>query len=146
MGNNNISLVTGEFVTTLNHVKIMLVDDNPDFVYMVKRSLEHLSNEYEVVGANGEKECFDLLKKGDIPDIILLDIMMPETDGWTLFSKLKERPEWRKIPIVFLTAKTDEYSKGFGKITAQDYIKKPFEITDLKDRIDKVLSRYKCLT
>ena len=121
--------------------KIMLVDDNPDFVYMVKRSLERLSDEYEVVGANGGKECFDLLKKGNMPDIILLDIMMPETDGWTLFSKLKEKPEWREIPIVFLTAKTDEYSKGFGRIAAQDYIEKPFEITDLKERIDKVLNK-----
>lgn len=141
MGNNNNSLITGEFVTILDHVKIMLVDDNPDFVYMVKRSLERLSNEYEVVGANGGKECFDLLIKGDMPDIILLDIMMPEIDGWTLFSKLKEKSEWREIPIVFLTAKTDEYSKGFGRMAAQDYIEKPFEITDLKDRIDKVLSR-----
>ena len=121
--------------------KIMLVDDNPDFIYMVKRSLEHLNDEYEVVGANGGKECFELLKKGNMPDIILLDIMMPETDGWTLFAKLKEKPEWRDIPIIFLTAKTDDYSKGFGRIAAQDYIEKPFEIIDLKERINKVLSR-----
>jgi two-component system alkaline phosphatase synthesis response regulator PhoP len=67
--------------------------------------------------------------------------MMPETDGWTLFAKLKERKEWSDIPIIFLTAKTDDYSKGFGKISAQDYIEKPFEIKDLKERIDKVLSR-----
>ncbi|UCD14393.1 MAG: response regulator [Thermoplasmatales archaeon] len=121
--------------------KIMLVDDNPDFIYMVKRSLERFGDEYEVTSANGGKECFEFLKKGNVPDIILLDIMMPGTDGWTLFAKLKERPEWREIPIVFLTAKTDEYSKGFGKITANDYIEKPFEIMDLKERIDKVLSR-----
>jgi len=121
--------------------KIMLIDDNPDFIYMVKRSLQPFSNQYEVVGVNGGKECFELLEKGDIPDIILLDIMMPETDGWTLFAKLKERNEWSDIPIIFLTAKTDDYSKGFGKISAQDYIEKPFEIMDLKERIDKVLSR-----
>ena len=121
--------------------KIMLVDDNPDFIYMVKRSLQPFSNQYEVVGVNGGKECFELLEKGDIPDIILLDIMMPETDGWTLFAKLKERNEWSDIPIIFLTAKTDDYSKGFGKISAQDYIEKPFEIKDLKERIDRVLSR-----
>lgn len=121
--------------------KIMLVDDNPDFIYMVKRSLKPFSNQYEVIGVNGGEECFKLLEKGDIPDIILLDIMMPETDGWALFAKLKERNEWRDIPIIFLTAKTDDYSKGFGKISAQDYIEKPFEIKDLKERIDKVLRR-----
>ena len=121
--------------------KIMLVDDNPDFIYMVKRSLKPFSDQYEVVGVNGGEECFEFLEKGDIPDIILLDIMMPETDGWTLFAKLKERKEWSDIPIIFLTAKTDDYSKGFGKISAQDYIEKPFEIKDLKERIDKVLSR-----
>jgi DNA-binding response OmpR family regulator len=52
---------------------------------------------------------------------------------------LKEKPEWRKIPIVFLTAKADAYSQGFGKIAAEDYICKPFEIKDLKERINKVL-------
>jgi len=85
-------------------------------------------------------ECFEFLKKGDRPDIILLDIMMPEIDGWQVFAKLKENPEWREIPIVFLTAKIDEYSKGFGKLSADDYIEKPFEIEDLKERINKILN------
>jgi CheY-like chemotaxis protein len=119
--------------------KIMLVDDNPDFVYMVKRGLHTFSDQYEIISANSGKECFELLEKGHIPDIFLLDIMMPETDGWNIFTKLKENMQWRDIPIIFLTAKTDDYSKGFGKISAQDYIEKPFEIMDLKKRIDNVL-------
>ena len=96
---------------------------------------------YEVTGANGGKECLELLKRGDMPNIILLDVMMPEINGWDVFAKLKEKPEWREIPIIFLTAKTDDYSKGFGKLTADDYITKPFEIRDLKERVDKVLNR-----
>lgn len=119
--------------------KIMLVDDNPDFIYMVKRGLHPFSDQYEVISANSGKECFELLEKGNIPDVFLLDIMMPEIDGWSIFTKLKENAQWRNIPIIFLTAKTDDYSKGFGKISAQDYIEKPFEIMDLKKRIDNVL-------
>jgi len=121
--------------------KILLVDDDTDILYAVKISLEKLSDGYEVTGVNGGMECFEFLKKGDRPDIILLDIMMPEIDGWQVFAKLKENPEWREIPIVFLTAKIDEYSKGFGKLSADDYIEKPFEIEDLKERINKILDR-----
>jgi len=121
--------------------KILLVDDDTDILYAVKISLEKLSDGYEVTGVNGGMECFEFLKKGERPDIILLDIMMPEIDGWQVFAKLKENPEWREIPIVFLTAKIDEYSKGFGKLSADDYIEKPFEIEDLKERINKILDR-----
>jgi CheY-like chemotaxis protein len=120
--------------------KILLVDDEPNILYTVKIGLEEISDRYEVTGVNGGRECFEFLKKGDRPDIILLDIMMPEIDGWQVFAKLKENPEWREIPIVFITAKTDEYSKGFGKLSADDYIEKPFEIKDLEERINKILN------
>ncbi|UCD14391.1 MAG: response regulator [Thermoplasmatales archaeon] len=121
--------------------KVLIVDDNHDIIYSIKTELEDLIDVYEVVGANSGNECFELLEKGVMPDLILLEIMLTEMSGWDVFAKLKERPEWREIPIVFLTAKTDEYSKGFGMITAQDYIEKPFEIMDLKERIDKVLNK-----
>lgn len=121
--------------------KVMIVDDNPDLLYMVKKGLERMGEGYEVTGANGGKECLELLKRGNTPNIILLDVMMPEINGWDVFAKLKEKPEWREIPIIFLTAKTDDYSEGFGKLTADDYITKPFEIRDLKERVDKILNR-----
>ena len=120
---------------------IIMVDDNVDLIHVVKKSLENMEDGYEVISANRGQECFDLLKEGTLPDLILLDIMMPEMNGWDVFAKLKENTEWRKIPIVFLTAKTDSFSKGFGMIPAQDYIEKPFEIADLKKRIDKILGK-----
>jgi CheY-like chemotaxis protein len=120
--------------------KIMIVDDNPDLIYMVKKRLEKMPDAYGVIGAHSAMECFELLKNGELPDLILLDIMMPEINGWDLFTKLKETPAWRKIPIVFLTAKTDPYSKGFGKVSAHDYVCKPFEIGELKEKIDKILN------
>jgi len=125
---------------------IMVVDDEPDIIFSVKCGLEYFTNEYVVLGVGGGQECFDLLNKGRIPDLILLDIMMPEMNGWDVFTKLKETPEWRDISVIFLTGKNDAYSKGFGTLLANDFIEKPFEIKNLKERIDTVLDRLKCPT
>ena len=121
--------------------KIMIVDDEPDLVFSIKCGLENFSGEYKVIGAESGRECFELLKKGQMPDLIVLDVMMPEMNGWDVFTKLKETPEYRKIPVVFLSAKTDVYSKGFGKMAADDYIEKPFDIKNLEKRINKVLKK-----
>jgi len=121
--------------------KIMIVDDEPDLVFSIKYGLENFSEEYKVIGAGSGHECFELLKRGQMPDLILLDVMMPEMNGWDVFTKLKENPEWREIPVVFLTAKTDPYSKGFGNMAATDYIEKPCDIKNLEKRIDKILKK-----
>ena len=125
--------------------KIMIVDDSPELTFTVKTLLEESSgDEYEVTIADGGEKCLELLKNNKIPDIILLDIMMPEMDGWDVAAEIKKNPEWsNKIPIVFLTAKTDSDSKTYGKIVSTDYIEKPFEIEDLKERIDKILEQRK---
>ena len=121
--------------------KIMIVDDESDIIFSVKCGLEDFADEYTVLGAGSGHECFELLKKGQIPDLILLDVMMPEMNGWDVFTKLKETPEWREIPVVFLTAKTDPYSKGFGKMAATEYLEKPCDIKNLEKRIDKILKK-----
>ena len=121
--------------------KIMIIDDNHEIIDMVKEGFELFSDEYKFTGADSGKECFEILENGEIPDLILLDIIMPKMSGWEVFAKLKENPMWRNIPVVFLTAKTDPYSKGFGKITAEDYIEKPFGVKELKERIDKILNK-----
>jgi len=119
----------------------MIVDDEPDSVFTIKYALENFSEEYKVIGAESGRVCFELLKNGQMPDLILLDIMMPKMNGWDVFTKLKENPEWREIPVVFLTAKADPYSKGFGKMAATEYIEKPCDIKNLEGRIDKVLKK-----
>lgn len=122
--------------------KIMVVDDEPDQIYSIKLFLEH-SDEYEVIGAKSGIECLELLKNKKIPDLILLDIMMPKMSGWDVFEHLKEKTEWKEIPIIFLTALTDEYSKILGQMTADDYIEKPYDSEHLKNRIEKVLKKTK---
>ena len=123
--------------------RILIVDDNPDILYMVKEGLEKLDDTYEVVGANSGQQCFDLLKDKQKPDIILLDIMMPEMNGWDVFAKLRTDDQLMKIPIVFLTAKTDDLSQGFGLYHTNEYICKPFQLKDLKERIDLIIKELK---
>ncbi len=116
--------------------KILIVDDNPDLRYSVIEGMKAISD-ISFGEAEDGKKALSMLKKDDY-DAVLLDIMMPEMDGWEVAAKMKSDPKIKNVPIIFLTAKTDDFSKGMGKITAEDYIEKPFEINDLKKRIDKI--------
>ena len=120
---------------------IMIVDDEPDIIYTIKQGLEKLNPNYKVVGAESGKKCLDFLENNQIPDLILLDIMMPGMSGWEVLNRLREKTKWRNIPVVFLSAKTDTFSKTFGITVAMDYIEKPFEIVDVKTRIEKVFQK-----
>ena len=119
--------------------KIMVVDDEPDIISTIKVIFKSFSNKYEVIGANSGKQCLEFLENKKIPDLILMDIMMPGMNGWDVVAKLKKNPKWSNIPIIFLTVKNDTYSKTFGGIVSVDYITKPFEVKDLKESVDKIL-------
>jgi DNA-binding response OmpR family regulator len=67
--------------------------------------------------------------------------MMPDVSGWDVAANIKENPDWRSIPIVFLTAKGDTMSIGMGGMASEDYIVKPFDIKDLIIRIQKILGK-----
>ena len=114
---------------------VMLVDDNPDLLYSVKKGLESISKDVEVVTVESGRKCLQLLNKVK-PDLILLDIMMPDMDGWDTCAKIKNNKKTENIPIVFLTAKTDPVSRSMGGLASADYITKPFDMKDLKKRID----------
>ena len=124
----------------MEKIKIMVVDDNEDILFSVKEGLGSISN-YDVQTLNRAKKCIEMIEAGEIPNLILLDIMMPEMDGWELVSRLKRNDVWKDIPVIFLTAKTDDLSKGLGSLTSEDYIVKPFDNEDLKKRIDKVFNK-----
>ena len=119
--------------------RIMIVDDEPDQIFTVKQILADFNDEYEIISAESGMQCLDLLENNGIPDIILLDIMMSDMSGWEVYDKLKENPAWEKIPIIFLTARTDRIAKSAGNFLGDDYIEKPFDQEELKKRIDKLL-------
>lgn len=124
--------------------KIMLVDDEQDQIFSVKTSFEQeYAKEYEIIPAESGKKCFELLEKNVKPDLILLDIMMPDMDGWEVFDKLKANQSWKNIPIIFLTARSDGLATKAGTMIADDYIEKPIDIEELKTRIDNVLNKVK---
>ncbi len=124
--------------------KIMLVDDEKDQIFFIKTSFKNLfGKDYMIVPAESGEKCFELLNKQEIPDLILLDIMMPKMNGWEVFDRLRANPLWKDIPIIFLTARTDEFAEHAGVLIAEDYIKKPIEIKELKIRIDNVLKKSK---
>ena len=122
--------------------KIMVVDDDISNNEAVKLGLEGVDPDYEVICADSGDQCLELLENNQIPDLILLDIMMPEMSGWQLFDKLKGNPSWEHIPIIFLTARTDRIAKETGSFFGEDYIEKPYEIEDLKNRIEKILKEF----
>jgi CheY-like chemotaxis protein len=121
--------------------KIMVVDDDPGIIYTIKNGLESLNSDYEIITAENGKECLDLLEKNQIPDLIILDIMMPVMGGWETFKEIREKLPSEKLPIIFMTARKDHIAKKAGGFLAEDYIEKPFKLPDLKQKIDKILNK-----
>ena len=120
-------------------IAVLAVDDNKDILFAVKESLES-DNSFSVSCAGSGKECLNRLKHHK-PDVILMDIMMPEMDGWDVVAKIKTNKDQAKIPVIYLTGKTDDLSKGMGSLTSEDYIEKPFDPADLRARIFLVMAK-----
>ena len=118
----------------------MIVDDESGVTYTVKHGLESLDPEYQVLCADTAIKFLDMLEQHQIPDLILLDIMLPGMNGWELFKKIKENRAWKHIPVIFLTNRKDATAKEAGSFLGDDYITKPFKIPDLKQHIERVLS------
>jgi DNA-binding response OmpR family regulator len=116
--------------------KILIVDDEPNIVM----SLDFLmrKNKYEVFIARNGKEAIEIAEK-EIPNIMLLDIMMPEVDGFEVCEHLKNNPKTKGIKIIFLSAKgkEEDLEKGL-KLGASDYITKPFSTRNLVERVNKL--------
>jgi two-component system response regulator VicR len=121
--------------------KIIIVDDDPGVRYTVKHGIENLDEDYKITALTSGRECLELLESGERPDLILLDIMMPEMSGWETYKKIRESLPNDRIPIVFLSARTDRIAKDAGGFLAEDYVEKPFKVPELKERIDKILKK-----
>jgi len=123
----------------MNPKKILVVDDETDLVETLRFPLEMEGFEV-LVSYNGE----DALNKArkEIPDLILLDLMLPKLDGYKVCRLLKFDEKYKHIPILMLTAKTQERDKILGKETgANEYITKPFEMDHLLEKVKTYLSK-----
>lgn len=119
--------------------KILIVDDEDDILELLKYNLE--KENYSVITA---KNGFEALQKIELkPNLIILDLMMPIIDGLETLKKIKEKDEYKDIPVIFLTAKTSESSEIAGLNSgASDFLLKPVSINKLLARIKAHLRRY----
>lgn len=124
-----------------NSKTIMVVDDNPDIITIVRTILE--GRGFNVLSASSGAECLEAVKSQK-PDLIVLDIMMPEMDGLEVLTRLKSTSEFNNIPVVLLTAKV-QYEDVLGgyKLGADYYITKPFTSTQLINGINLLLGENK---
>jgi len=115
--------------------KILVIDDDPNAVYFLQESLNH--NDFDIVGAKDRDEGLHLART-EKPDAILLDILLPETDGWQALNDLKEDPITRNIPVVLLTI-VDKKALGF-KLGAAAYLLKPLNPAVVTDTLRRVIA------
>jgi DNA-binding response OmpR family regulator len=117
--------------------KVLIIDDQEEIRDLVDITLR--DTEFEVIKASSGKEGIQVAKELK-PDIILLDIMMPEIDGFMTCNMLKRNSDTQDIPVIFLTAKQTTMGRTIAlKAGAQDYIMKPFSPNDLLSRLKRLL-------
>ncbi len=120
--------------------KILVVEDERDIQKVIRMSLQ-FGGVREVVLADNGEECLALVRSVK-PDVILLDVNMPKLDGYETCRRLKENPETRPIPVIFLSAKTQKREQERGlEAGAAGYLTKPFDPITLHDDIVALLNR-----
>jgi len=123
----------------MNPKKILVVDDEVDLVKTIQFSLE--VEGYTVLASNDGEDALSQARK-ESPDLILLDIMLPKLDGYKVCRLLKFDEKYKHIPILMMTAKTQEKDKILGMETgADEYITKPFDMDELMEKIKAYLNK-----
>ncbi|MCK4491421.1 MAG: response regulator [Candidatus Altiarchaeales archaeon] len=117
---------------------ILYVEDDEDTRNLVKMVLQ--SKGYDVITAYNGKEGLKKLKENDV-DLVILDIMLPDTSGWDIFGRIRKNPDNRDVKIAFLSVIpiSEERLGVLKKAGIKDYITKPFDNDDLVSRIDRIL-------
>ena len=117
---------------------ILVIDNDPSTSAVFKRLLE--TKDYNVLTTNSSRESLDIVQRVML-DLIILDLLMPEMDGWQVLNRIKENKNFINIPLIFLTAKSDDFTKTFGTTQTADFIEKPFDINNLHVRINNVIRK-----
>ena len=119
--------------------RIVYIEDDPGMMDLVTLIVERRG--YQIFGALNGRDGLDIIFKSP-PDLILLDLMMPDMDGWDVYHQVKADPNTQNIPVIIVTAKSLEIDRVLGMLVAKadDYITKPFRPQELIDSIEKVIT------
>lgn len=121
--------------------KILLVDDENDMIFVVKMELE--ANGYEVLTAANGQDGLDMARR-EMPDLIVLDLMLPKVDGYKVCRILKFDEKYKKIPVIIFTARGQKDDERIGKeVGADAFIVKPFESNVLLGKIAELIKETK---
>lgn len=128
------------FIMSSNLKCILCVEDEPEMIDLMRLILGRRG--FEVKGANGGAEGLKMIRES-APDLILLDLMMPDMDGWEVYQQLKADEKTRNIPVIVVTAKAQSIDKVLGLHIAKvdDYIAKPFSPQELLNSVERVLQK-----
>ena len=118
--------------------RILCIEDEAEMIDLTRLVLEREG--FEVLGAVGGSRGLEIVKS-EKPDLVLLDLMMPDVDGWEVYRQMKADEELAHIPVIVITAKAQSIDKVLGLHIAKvdDYITKPFSPQDLMNSVEKVL-------
>jgi len=121
-------------------VRILCIEDEPEMIDLIRLILER--KDFEVIGAVGGQEGLDAVRR-EKPDLVLLDLMMPDVDGWEVYRQMKADEELKKISVIVVTAKAQSIDKVLGLHIAKvdDYVTKPFGPGDLLESVNRVLRK-----
>lgn len=122
-----------------NGKRVVCIEDEPEMIDLVRLILGRRG--FSVIGANGGVEGLETVRREE-PDLVLLDLMMPDMDGWEVYQQMKADPGLRDIPVVVVTAKAQSIDKVLGLHIAKvdDYITKPFGPQELLESVEKILA------
>ena len=125
---------------TENIKRILCIEDETEMVDLIRLILGRRG--FNVSGAAGGIEGLEMVRK-DAPDLVLLDLMMPDMDGWEVYQQMKADPILRNIPVIIVTAKAQNVDRVLGLHIAKvdDYISKPFSPQELMDSVERVFNR-----
>ncbi|MDF1499968.1 MAG: response regulator [Anaerolineales bacterium] len=118
--------------------RVVCIEDEPEMIDLVRLILGRKG--FHVIGANGGIEGLETVKREE-PDLVLLDLMMPDMDGWEVYQQMKADDVLRDIPVVVVTAKAQSIDKVLGLHIAKvdDYITKPFGPQELLESVEKII-------
>jgi two-component system response regulator VicR len=125
---------------SIRQKRVIYIEDDPEMIELIHLILQQ--HHFTVKGALSGDEGLAMIRR-ESPDLILLDLMMPNMDGWEVYQQLKTDSKTRNIPVIIITARAQPIDRVLGLhiVKVDDYISKPFKPQELLDSIERVLNK-----